>query len=366
MRTELKEREDDRPITAPLNRRPITASDAVLPLRLFLAISFIAAAWDKLSDPQFLDSTASRYIGKQLGGFAGVSPIGDFLTNVAVPNATLFGLSVLLGELAIGLGTLVGLFARTSAFFEAVLGFTLWLSTTWHVKPFFLASDLPYALGWITLFVAGVHPILSLDGQIARWLAQRNNPASPLSVLVPGALARRNFVIVAGASVVGGGVSLIAWGNTLKKEQPVAIVEDTPVATPTTNPFTTVAGTATANTGVTAAPTSAAAVSGAIVAKLSDIAPGDAKTFRTPDTKERAILIRLPNDSLKAYNTACTHDGCEVAYNKALKSLECPCHDARFELEAGKPTSGPTVVPLKAYKVQADGAGNIIFVSNTR
>lgn len=366
MRTELREKEDDRPTTAPANRRPITAADAVLPLRLFLAISFIAAAWDKLSDPQFLDSTASRYIGKQLGGFAGVSPIGDFLTNVAVPNATLLGASVLVGEMAIGLGTLVGLFTRTAAFFGAVLSFTLWLTTTWHIKPFFLASDLPYALGWITLFVAGAHPFLSLDGQLARWLAQRNNIALPTPVLVPGVLARRNFVIVAGASVVGGGVSLIAWSNTLKKAQPTAIIDDAPVATPTTNPATTTVASVTSGTTAPLSATTTAAVTGAVVAKLSEIAPGDALAFRTPDTKERAILIRLHNDSLKAYNTTCTHDGCEVAYNKALKSLECPCHDARYELDAGKPTSGPTIVPLKAYKVQADGAGNIIFVSNTR
>src|SRR3954449_7660350 len=94
---------------APINRvaRPVlAASTAVLPARLFLGIIFLYAGIDKLTDPQFFNPASPGYIGNQLAGFATISPIGGFLTSVAVPNATLFGWLSALGEVAIGLGTL--------------------------------------------------------------------------------------------------------------------------------------------------------------------------------------------------------------------------------------------------------------------
>ena len=136
------------------SERNISVATLLLPLRLFLGISFIAAGWDKLSDPTFFDTSAPGYIGNQLAGFASQSPLGGFLTAVAVPNATLFGAMVLAGELAIGFGTLLGLFSRTAAIFGCILSLTLWLTASWQVTPFFFGSDLPYAIGWLTLALA--------------------------------------------------------------------------------------------------------------------------------------------------------------------------------------------------------------------
>src|SRR5690242_17501943 len=87
----------------------------VLPLRLFLGITFIWASFDKLLDPAFLNASATGYVGNQLAVGAGDSPLGGFLTNFAVPNATLFGALVMAGELLIGLAVLLGWFTRFSA-----------------------------------------------------------------------------------------------------------------------------------------------------------------------------------------------------------------------------------------------------------
>ena len=142
----------------------LAAHTAVLPLRLFLAISFLAAGWDKLSDPQFFDSSAGGYIGTQLSSYANSSPLGSFLNSVAVPNATLFGWLVLAGELAIGLGTLVGLFSRTAAFFG--LNFKLDFVANCFVGGFaFFPGFRPaFAMGWLILLLAGATRFIAWTG----------------------------------------------------------------------------------------------------------------------------------------------------------------------------------------------------------
>ncbi len=86
-----------------------------LPEFLALGIVFLYAGIDKLTDPAFFNPAAPGYIGNQLAEFATISPIGGFLTSVAVPNPALFGWLSALGKVAIGLGTLAGLFSRAAA-----------------------------------------------------------------------------------------------------------------------------------------------------------------------------------------------------------------------------------------------------------
>ncbi len=251
----------------------LAAHTAVLPLRLFLAISFLAAGWDKLSDPQFFDSSAGGYIGTQLSSYANSSPLGSFLNSVAVPNATLFGWTVLGGELAIGLGTLVGLFSRTAAFFGLILSLTLWLTASWGVSPFFLGSDLPYAMGWLILLLAGAHPIYSLDGQWHKWRSQNglnllgrpypgdtagvadsgtNQPLSaPVGTLIPPRLlARRRFIAVAGATVFAGGVTGLAWAKNLHDKTEGGTIPDIAANPTTAAPITTDSSNTTVAPGV--------------------------------------------------------------------------------------------------------------------
>src|SRR5229473_6569433 len=77
----------------------------LLPLRLFLGITFIYAGIQKLTDPQFFNPSATGFIGKQIMAFAHGSPIQNILLHVALPHAVFSGAIIALGEIAFGIGT---------------------------------------------------------------------------------------------------------------------------------------------------------------------------------------------------------------------------------------------------------------------
>src|SRR6516162_1893421 len=73
------------------NHYPLFAGWALLPMRLFLGITFAYAGIQKLTDPQFFHKSTPGYIGNQLIAFAHGSPLHDLLIRTAVPHAVLFG-----------------------------------------------------------------------------------------------------------------------------------------------------------------------------------------------------------------------------------------------------------------------------------
>ena len=74
-----------------VSTRPPTAGAALLPLRLFLGVTFVYAGIQKLSDPGFLHPGSSTYIGTQLRGFAHGTPGGFLLRTFALPHPQLAG-----------------------------------------------------------------------------------------------------------------------------------------------------------------------------------------------------------------------------------------------------------------------------------
>ncbi|MFD8640103.1 DoxX family protein [Streptomyces zaomyceticus] len=140
---------------------------ALLPLRLFLGITFIYAGLDKLTDPAFFADTGSGSIGETMRGVRDTSAI-PALVDLALNSPTGFGYAIAFGELAVGLGTLVGLFARLAALGGALISLSLWLTVSWQVNPYYLGNDLAYLMAWLPLVLAGA-PVLSLD----RLLAER-------------------------------------------------------------------------------------------------------------------------------------------------------------------------------------------------
>ena len=76
-----------------------------------------------------------------------------------------------------------------------------------------------------------------------------------------------------------------------------------------------------------------------------DIKPGEGKILRIDG--ERIGAYKDMQEKLHLVNTTCTHMGCELNWNPAEKSWDCPCHGSRFSYK-GDVIEGPTVKPLKS------------------
>ncbi len=350
------------------------SANIFLPLRIFLGISFVAAGVDKLLDPQFFDVNAAGYIGNQLAGFAGQSPIGFLLKPVSgAPLAPIFGAIVLVGELAIGIGTLLGLLSRAAAFFGFVLSIILWLSASWSVAPFFLGSDLPYAMGWLTLFLAGPHPILSLDAYLKKGEpvtstvlpnAQPAKPVYPVQVLpdVRGAgkgrfnpappqnlipayetreVARRQFLVVTGAIMLAGGFTGVAWLKNLHDQLETPSGASNALALPPTT-STTVPATASpsgpAPTSVSNTPSPTQAASGQVApGQTTSAAQGQTAAPVNPPVaptqapaaqgKVIAILSDIAVGGALAFTTPDTGEGGYIVHEKdgSVKAFSRTC-----------------------------------------
>ncbi len=146
----------------PLRERIATATvpaAALLPLRFFFGLTFLYAGLDKLLDPTFFNSASAGSIHAQLVEFSRVSPLGD-LARFSEPFAVPIGLVIALGEIGIGLGALSGLAFRVAAVGGAVLSLLFWLTASWTTQPYYYGPDLPYAVGWIVLALAGTGGLL--------------------------------------------------------------------------------------------------------------------------------------------------------------------------------------------------------------
>ena len=60
---------------------------------------------------------------------------------------------------------------------------------------------------------------------------------------------------------------------------------------------------------------------------------------------ERVAAHRADDGALTLLSPVCTHMGCQVEWNRAEKTWDCPCHGSRF-LPGGKVLSGPAEAPL--------------------
>lgn len=72
------------------------------------------------------------------------------------------------------------------------------------------------------------------------------------------------------------------------------------------------------------------------------------------------IIANTGNNVFIALDSACTHNGCTVAYNQAANNFPCPCHGSVFS-NTGSVVTGPATLALKSYQVRK--SGNTLTVS---
>jgi glycine/D-amino acid oxidase-like deaminating enzyme/nitrite reductase/ring-hydroxylating ferredoxin subunit len=77
-----------------------------------------------------------------------------------------------------------------------------------------------------------------------------------------------------------------------------------------------------------------------------DIKPGEGKVIEA--NGQRAGAYRDEQGTSHIVNTTCTHMGCELNWNSAEKSWDCPCHGSRFSYE-GDVIEGPALRSLDIH-----------------
>jgi thiosulfate dehydrogenase [quinone] large subunit len=145
--------------------RDTASRHALLPLRIFLGVTFIYAGLDKLTDSAFLAHSGPGSLGDVMSVVRDGSAI-PAMVDLALESPTGFGYAIAIGEIAVGLGTLAGLLTRLAAFGGALISLSLWLTVSWQTEPYYYGNDLAYMMAWIPLIFAGA-PMLSLDASLS-------------------------------------------------------------------------------------------------------------------------------------------------------------------------------------------------------
>jgi Rieske Fe-S protein len=82
---------------------------------------------------------------------------------------------------------------------------------------------------------------------------------------------------------------------------------------------------------------------------VSSVRPGQGKVVYLDD--KRVAVYRDAQGVLSMVSAACTHMDCEVHFNAAETSWDCPCHGSRFRVD-GSVISGPAERPLPPHGEQ--------------
>lgn len=78
---------------------------------------------------------------------------------------------------------------------------------------------------------------------------------------------------------------------------------------------------------------------------IADLGPGEGGIVTA--NGEKVAGYRDDEGKLHAVSTRCTHLGCQVAWNAAERSWDCPCHGSRFDAD-GQILNGPATRPLES------------------
>lgn len=95
------------------------------------------------------------------------------------------------------------------------------------------------------------------------------------------------------------------------------------------------------------------------IAEAADLKPGESLNFRYPTEKDSAILVRSKQGEYFAYGQKCTHLACPVYFAKEHQRLECPCHEAGFDMKTGAVLYGPPPRPLDKIELEVKANGEV-------
>jgi len=102
------------------------------------------------------------------------------------------------------------------------------------------------------------------------------------------------------------------------------------------------------------------------IASTKDVPLNASVLFEYPHKDRPAVLIHL-TDGFVAFDSICTHLGCQVHYDKTTvagwennpNQNFCSCHGGVFDPKTGNVLGGPPPRPLPKIKLEIDNQGDI-------
>jgi thiosulfate dehydrogenase [quinone] large subunit len=340
-------------------RRPdgmVATGWTLLPLRLFLGVTFLYAGLQKLANPNFFRQSSPISIHAQLVGATHSSPIHGLIAHL-VPVATTVGAVIAIGEVAIGLGVLVGLWVRVAAVAGMALSLGLFLTVSFHSSPYFTGSDIVFFFAWTPIVLAGAAGAPALD----TWVADR--PGVPSATVGTDGMPRRAVLSKGFLTGVAATVVLMLSGVAAALGRAGGATTGSADGAPTLSggaPGTTSPGSTVPGSSTTGSP--GPAPSGTSVGAASSVPVGGSAAFTDPGSGDPALVIQQTAGDFVAFDAVCPHAGCTVAYAPSAKIIACPCHGSEFNAETGQVIRGPAPYGLTSIKV-AKGPNGDLYVS---
>jgi thiosulfate dehydrogenase [quinone] large subunit len=327
---------------------------ALLPLRAFLGFTFCFAGLQKLANPGFFEASNPGSIQAQLAGAVRRSPIHLLispLTHVAIP----LGLLIAFAELAVGLGTLLGLWQRLAAAGGVALSLMLFLAVSFHSSPYYTGADIVFAFAWTPLLLAGAGPLLSADAMIAARAQERARAGRGGRRVIAADASRREVVlkgtvtgVAAAAGLALGGVAAglgrLAGGT--KGNRGITL----------TSPTQSASAPAPASSG---GASGGGHPAGTAIGAAKDVPVGGSASFTDPSSGDPSIVIQAKAGKFVAFDAVCPHAGCTVGYDNSAGQIVCPCHGSQFNAATGAVESGPAATGLRPITVSPGSNGQL-------
>ena len=105
------------------------------------------------------------------------------------------------------------------------------------------------------------------------------------------------------------------------------------------------------------------------LANLSELVVNEPMDIAYPDADSPGVLIKLgqaveggvgPESDIVAYSVLCPHKGFYMSYNTDDRTLNCPGHFSRFDVEAGgQQVWGHATQNLPQFTLRVDDTGDI-------
>ncbi len=401
---------------APPPRALALSGWALVPLRAFLGVTFSFAGLQKLANPNFFNANSPSSIQAQLIASIRISPLHELLGHL-LRFAGPIGVMIALAELAVGLGTILGLWTRVAAAGGMVLAFTLFLTVSFHSSPYYTGADIVFVFAWIPLILAGSGGVLSLDGVIAARAAHEHDLGPPTIVPVRFALVQqvcghyendsckaksgrrcdvqgcpflmadpggsgktvlergldgvdRRTIVLGGAAAAAvvvaagtaAGLGRAVGGAKSPKSDNVSLAPPRPGASAASGSGTTTTASP-STTAPSSSPPSTTVRAGTPIGQASQVPVGGAASFNDPKTGDPSLVLQLSKGRFVAYDAVCPHAGCTVGYSSSANLIVCPCHGSEFDPNTGAVVSPPASHGLGVIHVAVDANGELVVES---